>query len=195
MHSDLSGKFSSPSLSGKRYYITFTDDFSRYTWIYFLNKKSDAFETFKDWKTMAERLCNCTLQQFRSDNGGEYKNSEFMKHFKDECITHQFSVPYMHQQNGVAERLNQSIIGTSLALLFDSGLGKQYWAEACAYTVYLKNRTSHKALNGITPYEALYGKKPDLSSIRRFGCRCFVSIPKEKRNKLEARAFEGIFIG
>jgi hypothetical protein len=101
----------------------------------------------------------------------------------------------MHQQNGVPERLNLTIIGTSRALLFDSGLGIEYWAEACAYAIYLKNRTPHKALNGITPYEALFGTKPDLSSIRRFGCRCFVLIPKEKRTKMEARAFKGIFVG
>ena len=68
---------SSRSLSGFEYCITFIDDFSRNTWIYFLKEKSEVFEKFKEFKALIENLSDKKIKTLRSDNGGEYTSKEF----------------------------------------------------------------------------------------------------------------------
>ena len=77
IHSDVCGPMSSTSLSGFEYYITFIDDFSRKTWIYFLKAKSEVFEKFKEFKALIENLSDKKIKTLRSDNGGEYTSKEF----------------------------------------------------------------------------------------------------------------------
>jgi hypothetical protein len=102
----------------------------------------------------------------------------------------------MHQQNGVAERFNQTT-NSSLCMLFDAKLGKEFWAEAIGYAVYIKNRMPHKPLSDgkQTPYEMLLKRKSDISNIRRFRCWCYVAISSEMRTKLDPKAWSGIFVG
>ena len=99
------------------------------------------------------------------------------------------------QQNGVAKRKNRSIVGAAKAMLHDQGFPLFLWAEACNTTVYLQNRSLHRALGHMTPEEAFSRKKPDIGHLCIFGCITYSYIPKEKRTKLEPTAEKGIFVG
>ncbi len=98
------------------------------------------------------------------------------------------------QHNGVAERYNRTVIEKVRAMLHSSGLPRFLWAEAVRHAVWVLNRTSTKALDGKTPYEAVTGKKPDLKGLREWGEKCWVRL-ETKAMKLGGRVREGRWIG
>jgi transposase InsO family protein len=195
VHSDLWGPAPVMSLGGKYYMITFTDDSRRYSWVYYLRKKSEAFSAFKIWHAEVERRTGQKLIMFRSDNGGEYINQEWETYLKDHGITHQKTTPRTPEQNGVAERLNLTIMDRVRTILIESQLPLSLWAEAVDYAIYTKNRSPTAAIKGKTPYEAFWGEKPDISNLRVFGSQCYVHNDSPTRRKLDARAFPAIFVG
>ena len=101
---------SSTSFSGFKYYITFIDDYSRKTWIYFLKAKNEVFEKFKEFKALIENLSDKRIKAIRSDNGREYTSKEFEAFCKDAGIKRELTTPYNPQQNGVAKRNNRYIM-------------------------------------------------------------------------------------
>ena len=119
IHSDVCGPISSTSLSGFEYYITFIDDYSRKTWIYFLKAKSEVFEKFKEFKALIENLSEKRIKTLRSDNGGEYTSKEFEAFCKDARIKRELTTPYNPQQNGVAERKNRTIMEAMKTMIYD----------------------------------------------------------------------------
>ena len=195
VHSDLWGPAPIMSLGGKFYFISFTDDSSRYSWICYLRKKSDAFQNFKVWHKEVERQTGRKLRVFRSDNGGEYITLEWELYMKEHGIVHQKSTPRTPEQNGVSERLNLTIMDRVRTILIESRLPLSLWAEAVEYSVYTKNRSPTAILVGKTPYEAFWGDKPDIGNLRVFGSQCYVHNDSPTRRKLDARAFPAIFIG
>ena len=86
VHTDVCGEIETKSLSGKKYFLTFIDDKSRYLWTYAIRKKSEVFEKFLNWKNMEEKSSGKKLKKLRSDNGGEYISSEFTKYLETEGI-------------------------------------------------------------------------------------------------------------
>ena len=92
-----------------RYYVTFIDDYSRYTSVYFLKNNSEVLEKFKEFHTYAANITGKRVKILRSDNGGEYTSKEFESYLKKNGIVHQLSVPYNPAQNGVTERMNRTI--------------------------------------------------------------------------------------
>jgi transposase InsO family protein len=109
VHSDLCGPLSSPSFSGCKYFLTFIDDFSRRTWVYFLKLKSEVFDKFLAYKALVEKKSGHQIQRLRTDNGGEYVNNNFTSYCTTQGIQMQHTVPYTPQQNGVAERKNRTL--------------------------------------------------------------------------------------
>ena len=195
IHSDVCGPISPPSVGGARYFITFTDDKSRKTSVYFLKKKSDAFEKFKEFKAKAENELGRHIKRFRTDGGGEYTSGEFDKHLKELGIAKETTISYSPQQNGVAERLNRTILDRARTMLIASGLGKEFWAEAVATSVYVTNMSPHASVDSKTPHEAWHNTKPDISHLRPFGCLAYCHIPDQRRSKLDAKAIKCIFLG
>jgi len=106
IHGDLCGPITPTSHSGKRYLLVLVDDFSRKTWIYFLVDKSEAFETFKNFKNLVENEAKTTIHGLRTDRGGEFTSNEFNNFCKDNGIKRQLTAAYTPQQNGVAKRRN-----------------------------------------------------------------------------------------
>ncbi|SGY18595.1 BQ5605_C014g07409 [Microbotryum silenes-dioicae] len=131
--------FPTPSLTGKRYLVTFLDDHSRKLWAYAIDHKSDVFPTFQTWLAEVELETNARLRILCTDNGGEYRSNAFTEFCQSRGICRQYSIPYTPQQNGRAERVNLSIVEGVLALLADSHLPATFWDEAAAYFVYCKN--------------------------------------------------------
>jgi hypothetical protein len=101
-----------------------------------------------------------------SDHGGEYLGKEFTLYLKSKGTTQKSIVHDTPQHNGVAERRNCTIVEQIRALLHASGLPKTLWGEVACHVVWLLNRTTTKAVDGKTPYEAVFGKKPDLRHMR-----------------------------
>ena len=95
---------SSSSLSGYVYYISFIDNFSRKTWIYFLKEKSEVFNKFKEYKSLVENQKDRKIKILWSDNGGEFTLEEFKELYREFGIKRELITPYNPQQNGVAER-------------------------------------------------------------------------------------------
>lgn len=195
IHTDLCGPMEKESLGGAKYFMTFIDDFSRYLFIYILHNKSQALDTFKDFKRLLEKQTGKKIKKLRSDNGKEYVNHNMKNFLKHEGIEHQLTVRYTPQQNGTAERMNRSIVEKARTLLSDSGLRKEYWAEAVGTAAYLLNRSPTKRLWNKTPYEAFYGHKPEMSHLRIFGCEAMAQIPKELRKKWDPKSQKLLMMG
>jgi len=125
VHSDICGPMQVTTLNGQRYFITFIDEMSGRVGIALLHRKSDAMTAFKGYQSRAERSSGKKIQALRSDGGGEYTSREFAEHLKLEGIKHIVSPPYNPRQNGLAERMNRTIMETARCLLEDSKLGKE----------------------------------------------------------------------
>ncbi|SDA08491.1 BZ3501_MvSof-1269-A2-R1_C34g00137 [Microbotryum saponariae] len=164
VHSDVLS-FPTPSLTGKRYLVTFLDDHSRKLWAYAIDHKSDVFPTFQTWLAEVELETNARLRILRTDNGGEYRSNAFTEFCKSKGIRRQYSIPYTPQQNGRAERVNLSIVEGVLALLADARLPATFWDEAAAYFVYCKNRCSHSALAKQTPESVWNGQRTTATAL------------------------------
>lgn len=106
IYSDLYGSMHTTSIGGNHYFLTFIDDYSRKTWIYFLKEKSEVFGCFKVFKVLVEKQSGFMVKTLCSDRGGEYMSHEFENFLKENGIQHLFTTQYTPQQNGVAERKN-----------------------------------------------------------------------------------------
>lgn len=104
VHSDVSSPFRTSSLGGARYFVTFIDDLSRKTWIYFLANKSQVLTKFQHLVNSLRTSTGKTIQALRTDNGGEYTSSAFRDYCLKEGIAREFAPPYTPQRNGVAEK-------------------------------------------------------------------------------------------
>ena len=195
VHSDVCGKISTESLSGAEYFLTFIDDTTRYVWVYVLKRKVQVFERFLEWKALVEKSTGRKLKALRTDNGGEYTSTEFETYLKKEGVRHELTVPKTPEQNGVAERMNRTLVETTRSMLGYSKLPHKFWAEALSTAVYLRNRSPTKAVEAMTPFEAWVGEKPNVGHLRTFGCVAYAHVAKDERKKLDSKAKKCIFLG
>ena len=184
VHSDVCGPLSVESIGRKKYFVTFIDDYSRCCRVYFMRQKNEVFEKFKEFEALVTNDTGSTIGVLRSDNGGEYITGEFESYLKLKGIRHELTVP--PEQNGVAERMNRTLMESARSMLAHAGLPHCYWAEAVSTAAYLKNRTATTAFEKVaTPYERWYGRKPNISNLRVFGC--YAHIPDSQRTKLDEK--------
>ena len=195
IHSDVCGKMKNQSLGGGKYFVTFIDDKTRYTWVYIIKSKDEVFEKFLEFKAQMEMATGNKVKALRDDNGGEYKSHEFERYLKQNGIRHELTVPKNPEQNGVAERMNRTIVETARCMLVEAKLPSKFWAEAVSTAVYLRNRSPTTAVKGMTPFESLTGKKPHVEKLRVFGCQAYAHIPKDERHKFDSKARKCIFLG
>ncbi|TLX70168.1 DDE-type integrase/transposase/recombinase [Labilibacter sediminis] len=194
LHIDLCGPSSIESLAGKRYILVIVDDFSRYTWVYFLRNKSETSDELITFVKFAEKQLKTVVRSFRSDNGTEFKNKAFDSYLKSRGISHNFSAPYTPQQNGVVERRNRSLVESARSMLNFANLPLYFWAEAINTANFTQNRSYLNKRLLKTPYEILNNRKPNVKFFHVFGCRCFV-LKTTSLNKFAAKADEAIFVG
>ncbi|KAK9185556.1 hypothetical protein WN943_025912 [Citrus x changshan-huyou] len=168
VHADLWGPAQVPSLSGGRYFMSVIDDYSRKVWIHILKTKDQALEKFKIWKTLVE-----TQSGFKG----------VMRHK---------TVRFTPQQNGLAERMNRTLIDKTRCLLINSKLPRNLWAEAVSTASYLVNKSPSSAIGFKTPEELWSGRPGKYEHLRVFGCPAYVHV---RQGKLDARAIKGVFVG
>ena len=194
VHMDVCGPLQARSLGGSAYLATYLDDYSKLSVVQPVANKSDIVTVTKDVINMLENQSGQRLLAARTDNGTEYVNKELSDYFKSKGILHQRTVRYTPEQNGAAERLNRTIMERVRAMLEDSQLPKELWAESAVTASYIRNR-SPTVTRLKTPWELFYKRKPDVSNMRTFGARVYALIPKELRRKLDSHAERGRLVG
>ncbi|KAI3735987.1 hypothetical protein L6452_15516 [Arctium lappa] len=130
LHMDLFGPTNVMSIGKKSYCLVIVDDYSRFTWVYFLRTKDETNGLIKSFILKIENQTNQKVKVIRSDNGTEFKNLDLNTFCEEKGIKRQYSAPRTPQQNGVAERRNRTLIEAARSLLADSKLPITFWAEA-----------------------------------------------------------------
>ena len=129
-----------------------------------------------------------------SDGAKEFTSSEFRSFCRKRGIRHETSAPYTPEENGKIEGVWGTVVGMTRCMLDNARLGKQNWPYALNYAFYVKNFCLHSAI-GMTPYERMYGVKPNTAFLRTFGCTSYIFIEKQFRKKLDKTVEVGVFLG
>ncbi|KAJ9561594.1 hypothetical protein OSB04_006754 [Centaurea solstitialis] len=195
LHMDLFGPVNVQSIAGKKYTLVIVDEYSRYTWVFFLRSKSDAPEEIILFVRKMERLNNLTVRSIRSDHGTEFKNSTLETFFDQKGISQNFSSVRTPQQNGVAERRNRTLIEAARSMLSEANLATQFWAEAVNTACYTQNRSLIVKRFRRTPYELFRNRKPSIEHLHIFGCVCYILNNKDNLGKFDSKSDDGIFLG
>src|SRR6187397_2799876 len=195
-----------------RYFITFTDDYSRYGYVYLMSHKSESFEKFKEFHSEVETQLGKKIKALRSDRGGEYLSQELDDHLKEKGILSELTPPGTPQWNEVSERRNRTLLDMVRSTMGLSDLSISFWGHTLLTAVLTLNRAPSKAVEK-TPYELWTKKPPRLSFLKIWGCEAyvkklisdkvyFVGYPKETKgyyfyNKFEKKVFvarDGVFL-
>ncbi|KAJ3501370.1 hypothetical protein NMY22_g18951 [Coprinellus aureogranulatus] len=206
IHTDLGGPVTPQTPSGFRYWMVFIDDYTRFPFICFLRHKDEALGRIKHFYQEVQsyfkkrithmRLGESFHQTLRSDGGGEFTGREVETYLKQQGIFHETSAPHTQEQNGVAERMNQSIRNSATAMLIDSGLPRTYWNEAMLTAVHVIARTPAAGLDGQTPFERMFNRPVDPTALRPFGCPAYALVPKKNRvGKFDQNSRKCILLG
>ena len=197
IHTDINGPMQVASLKGMRYIVCFIDDATRYSVIYLMKAKSEVLDCFKQYidYMRVRQVTVGTGSTLQSDNDTVYRD----KHFSNFCgslgIDQRFSAPHTQAQNGVAERFWNTIVDAARTMLHSAKLPKSYWGLAVKHATMLRNVSPSSALSGMTPFECVYGYKPNLATLRKFGSHAYVNTPKDQRKKWDNKACVGIYVG
>ncbi|GJT32829.1 retrotransposon protein, putative, ty1-copia subclass [Tanacetum coccineum] len=195
IHTDVCGPFKIMSRQGAYYFVTFTDDFSRYGYVYLLKHKHEVFETFKVFQKEVENQLGKTIKSLCSDRGGEYMSQEFLDHLKQHGIIAYQTPPYTPQYNGVSERRNRTLLDMVHSMMSQTTLPKSFWDYALESVAHILNMVPTKKVDK-TPYEVWHGQAPKLSYLKVWGCEALVKRDTlTKPDKLEPKAFKCIFVG
>jgi transposase InsO family protein len=182
------------SMGGKWYVLVVIDDYSHYSWVFFLESKDKVFEHFR---SLALRLDNehpnC-LKAIHSDNVTVFRNASFDEFCLEHGIDQQFSAPCVPQQNGVMERKNHTQVEMARMMLDEHRTYRCFWADAITIACYISNRIFLRSILHVTPFELCFGRKPSVSHFRPFGCKCFV-LKCGNLDKFESHSFDGIMLG
>ncbi|KAL8127829.1 hypothetical protein AgCh_014672 [Apium graveolens] len=183
------------SIAKKKYALVIVDEFTRYTWVYFLHTKSKTASILIDHVKHLDKLLKDSVKILRSDNGTEFKNLMMEEFYKNHGIKQEFSAPGTPQQNGVVERKNRTLIEAARTMLEEAKLPTYLWAETVQTACFTQNATLINK-HGKTPYEMVKKKKPNLKYFHVFGCKCFVlKTHPEQLSKFDLKSDEGIFVG
>ncbi|GJY16406.1 putative ribonuclease H-like domain-containing protein [Tanacetum coccineum] len=195
LHMDLFGPVSVESINKKRYCLVVTDDFSRFSWVFFLATKDETSEILCNLIIGLEKQLNHNVKIIRCDNGTEFKNYDINEFCAKKGIKREFSVAKTPQQNGVAERKNRTLIEAARTMLADSLLPIPFWAEAVNTACYVLNRVLVTKPQNKTPYELLIGKLPSISFMRPFGYSLTILNTLDFLGKFDGKSDEGYLLG
>jgi transposase InsO family protein len=195
IHMDLFGLVAYVSIGGNKYDLVIVDDYSRFTWAFFVYDKSEVQGKVKTFIRRAQREFSLPIKKVQSDNGSEFHNTNDEEFLNEEGIKHEFLAPYTPQQNGVVERKNRTLIDMARTMLDEYKTQDNYWAEAINTACHAINRLYLHKYYKKTSYELLTGNKPKVSYFRVFGCKCFILNKKPRSSKFAPKIDEGFFLG
>nr|GFC67479.1 putative ribonuclease H-like domain-containing protein [Tanacetum cinerariifolium] len=162
------------SLNKKSYCLIVTDDYSRFTWVFFLATKDETSLILKTFITGLENQLSLMVKVIRSDNGTEFKNSDLNQLCGMKGIKREFSVPRTPQQNGIDERKNMTLIEAARTML---------------------NKVLVTKPHNKTPYELLHGRTPSIGFMRPFGCLVTILNTLDSLGKFKGKVDKGFLVG
>ena len=192
IHTNVWGPSPVQTPGKQSYYCSFTDDHTHYTRVSLMLVKSNMFQSYLEFESWLKTQHGTAVKWLRSDCGGEYLSDEFTHHLKNNGTEQKLTTHNTPEHNGVAEHLNRTLAERVCTILHASGLPKYLWGEVLLHIVWVKNRSATRALDRKTPYEMLYGKKPDLGNLPSWGVKCWVL--EDTGSKLDDRAKEGHWV-
>lgn len=195
LHMDLVGPINLPSVGGKVYFMLVRDEFSTFIFVELLASKAEVAEKLKSLIDRTYAITQRRIKFIRSDQGSEFNNITVNQMCQIYGIVSEFSAVYTPQQNGEAERANQTIIGTARSNLQAAGLPLKLWAEAVNCSAYIRNRVPNTHTNGRTPFELFYGHKPDVSHMLCFGQPVHIIDYTRSKGKFSSKTREAFMVG
>ncbi|KAK8690580.1 hypothetical protein V6N13_074112 [Hibiscus sabdariffa] len=192
IHSDVCGPMNTQARGGYQYFITFTDDFSRYGYIYLMRHKSEGLEKFKEFKNEVQNQHGKSIKALRSDRGGEYLSQGFDELLKECGIVSRLTPPGTPQWNGVSERRNRTLLDMVRSMMSHTDLPTSFWGYALEIAAFTLNRVPSKSIQK-TPHEMWTGKHPNMSFMKIWGCKAYVK--HQMSTKLEPKSEKCIFVG
>jgi hypothetical protein len=194
LHMDTVDPSQVRSMGGKWYILVIVDDYSRYSWVFFLESKDEVFEHFR---LLVLRLNNehpnC-LKAIHSDNETEFRNASFDEFCLEHEIDQQFSATRVPQQNGVMEQNNHTLVEMGRMMLDEHRTPRHFWDDAISTACYISNRIFLRSIMYLASFELHFGHRPSVSHFRPFVCKCFV-LKCGNLDKFESRSFDGILLG
>ncbi|KAJ5497613.1 Reverse transcriptase RNA-dependent DNA polymerase [Penicillium fimorum] len=193
IHTDVWGPISISSISGYNYYVTFTDDASRFCWVFLLKHRSEVLDKFIQVEQWLKTQLNLTVKRVSGDNAKEHE--PLREYLISKGAVWDPVPPYTPRLNGIPEIKNKHLLEPLVAIMSDNELPKYLWGPLIQGINYTQNRLWHSKIE-CTPFEKLHGYQPDISHLRALGCQCWYMIAKERRQtKLHPHSAEGRFLG
>lgn len=169
VHSDVWGIAPVVFHAHYKYFVTFIDDYSRFTWVYFLRAKSEVFSVFQAFLALIENQFSSSIKILRSDSGGEYMSNAFQSFLQTKCIVSQRSCPSTPQQNKATECKNRHLLDMVRALLIESSIPSRFLCKVLSTVVHLINRLPSPTLHNVSPFYTLFGHHPTYFHLRPLG--------------------------
>lgn len=192
VHSDVVGPLQTPTPNGNKYFVSFIDEYSRYTRIFLIKQKAEVFDRFREFIAEAERHTGQKLCVLKCDWGGEYSSSRFLAFASAHGIRLEQGPAHTPEHNSVAERYNRTIMERSRAQMIHAALPKYLWGEVVMATSHILNMSPTRSSNDVPVnvwQRACAGSGAHLSDhsfLRVIGCQALMHIPKSHRRKLDA---------
>jgi transposase InsO family protein len=139
------------SMGGKWYVLVIVDNYSRYSWVFFLESKDEVFEHFRSLTLRLNNEHPNCLKAIRSDNETEFRNASFDEFCLEHGIDHQFSTPRVPQQNVVVEQKNRTLVEMARTMLDEHRTPRRFWADAISTACYISNRIFLPSILHLTP--------------------------------------------
>nr|GFA35991.1 hypothetical protein [Tanacetum cinerariifolium] len=179
----------------KMYYLVVTNDYSRFSWVFFLETKEETSGILMAFIIGIENLIDHKVKIIKCDNRAEFKKKEMNQYCEEKGIKREFSVARTPQQNGVAKRKNRTLIEAARTMLADSKLPTTFWAEAVNTACYVQNRVLVIKPHNKTPYKLFHGRTLSLSFMRPFRCPVKILNTLDPLGKFDGKPDEGFSIG
>jgi hypothetical protein len=194
-HIDLWGKYAIRSINGNQYYLLFVDDAKRYITVECLKEKSDAAQLVINY--LAHLITQGKKPKaIQIDGGKEFVNENLKSWCKERGIEIHITAPYSPSQNGVAERMNRTIVELARAMLRAQDLPEFLWEYSTTHAVYIRNRSYTTHLPTETPYEGWHGHKPNISHLREFGAPVWILLQGQKQDrKMLPKSKRQVYVG
>ncbi|KAJ6102323.1 Reverse transcriptase RNA-dependent DNA polymerase [Penicillium sp. IBT 16267x] len=193
LHIDVWGPISIKSIRGQKYYLTVTDEASRFCWLFLISHRDEVFSCFLKVEAFLKTQLNLTVKRVCGDNAGEHV--AIAQHLESRGAIWDPSPPHTPQLNGIAEIKNRYLVEPLVAIMTEYQLPKFLWGEVIQGVNFTANRLWHSKIDQ-SPYEALFGRRPEITKLRALGCQCWYFVDKTRRpTKLHPHMREARLLG